>query len=476
MCGRVKPRLGRTGTFVTLRDEQGSLRELAEPQAEADATAAVDSIQLDLGSAQIDLRKLLTTRLLVTAASGFGKSYLLRRLMEEAAPHVQLIVLDVDGEFASLRELPIPFIYCAVGEKIQPRMETAADLALEVRRSRASIILDLYDLEQEAKVEFSARFLKALLDAPREFYSAALVVVDECHVLAPQRGFAVPKGQPCSKKAVEGIACRGRKRGLGLIAATQRLSKLNKDVCSELLSQLFGRVALRNDVGIAADQLGLSAKETRKLLGKLEPGTFFGYGPALTTEVSKLVVGPVRTTHGTAATRVMRPPVLDIKDAQARLEEMDSEAERQQQLLSAATVATPKPVERPRVQTAPARERSKKRVSEAAKRRLCKTIHPLSGAERAAQILRLADEHGVSRSAIYVWLKKYPKTKRLYLRKGDVRREKLVNQVLSLPLAKRDRTIRAGAARLKVSPVNVRRWVREGSRAGSKNVARRRRS
>jgi DNA helicase HerA-like ATPase len=51
-----------------------------------------------------DLDRLVDTRLLVQANSGGGKSWLLRRLLEQTHGHVQHLVIDPEGEFASLRE------------------------------------------------------------------------------------------------------------------------------------------------------------------------------------------------------------------------------------------------------------------------------------------------------------------------------------------------------------------------------------
>src|SRR5258708_35522864 len=55
-------------------------------------------------SVRIDLPTLLDTRLLVQANSGGGKSWLLRRLLEQSHGKVQQIVIDLEGEFATLRE------------------------------------------------------------------------------------------------------------------------------------------------------------------------------------------------------------------------------------------------------------------------------------------------------------------------------------------------------------------------------------
>lgn len=50
----------------------------------------------------VDLPRLVDTRLLIQANSGGGKSWLLRLIAERAG--IQTIVLDPEGEFASLRQ------------------------------------------------------------------------------------------------------------------------------------------------------------------------------------------------------------------------------------------------------------------------------------------------------------------------------------------------------------------------------------
>ncbi|HYF54968.1 MAG TPA: DUF87 domain-containing protein, partial [Salinarimonas sp.] len=55
-------------------------------------------------AALIDLEELLATRLLVQGNSGSGKSHLLRRLLEQSAPHVQQAVIDPEGDFVTLAE------------------------------------------------------------------------------------------------------------------------------------------------------------------------------------------------------------------------------------------------------------------------------------------------------------------------------------------------------------------------------------
>ena len=53
---------------------------------------------------QLDVEELLATRLLVQGNSGSGKSYLLRRLLEQSAGQVQQVVIDPEGDFVTLAE------------------------------------------------------------------------------------------------------------------------------------------------------------------------------------------------------------------------------------------------------------------------------------------------------------------------------------------------------------------------------------
>jgi len=52
----------------------------------------------------LDFQRLIESPLLVQANSGGGKSWLLRRLLEQSQGKVQQIILDPEGEFGTLRE------------------------------------------------------------------------------------------------------------------------------------------------------------------------------------------------------------------------------------------------------------------------------------------------------------------------------------------------------------------------------------
>lgn len=278
----------------------------------------------------VDLDRLLETRLLVQANSGGGKSWALRWLLEHTAGRVQQLVIDPEGEFATLRER-FDYIVCAPsGADAVATPQTAAALARALWGAGTSAILDIYELKAHERTLFVRRFIESLVNAPRTMWHPTLVVLDEIHVFAPQAGDAESRG------AVIDLATRGRKRGLALVGATQRLSKLHKDAAAELLNKLVGRTGLDVDVQRAADELGMPAKAATEALRNLEPGEFFSFGPALSRTVERVKVGAVLTTHPQSGHRALSapPPASATVLAQlAKLEGLQRDAEQEARTL-----------------------------------------------------------------------------------------------------------------------------------------------
>src|SRR3989454_10288624 len=94
-------------------------------------------------SVGIDLPSLLDTRLLVQANSGGGKSWLLRRILEQSHGKVQQIVIDLEGEFSTLRE---KYDYVLAGKEGDTPADpkSASLLARKLLELNVSAIIDLY--------------------------------------------------------------------------------------------------------------------------------------------------------------------------------------------------------------------------------------------------------------------------------------------------------------------------------------------
>lgn len=240
----------------------------------------------------IDLGRLMSTRLLITAASGGGKSYALRRLLEQTHGQVQQIVLDPEGELVTLAER-FDFLVCSADSQEAPiRPGTGAATARAVFRSGRSAVVALGEFELEEMQTFVGSFLRGIMSEPQEYWHYVLLAVDEAQIFAPQHDKAA------SKKPMIDLACRGRKRGLCPVAATQRLSLLHKGVAAQLENKIVGLTTLDLDVARAADVLGMRAQVAKERLRLLRPGEFVAYGPALTYDLKTITIGPVLTRHG----------------------------------------------------------------------------------------------------------------------------------------------------------------------------------
>ena len=251
------------------------------------ATAASGTVP---GPAMLDLEELLATRLLVQGNSGSGKSHLLRRLIEQSAPHVQQVVIDPEGDFVGLAER---FGHVVVdGDRSVAEIET---IAARVRQHRISAVLTLETLDAEMQMRAAAAFLNGLFDADRDHWFPALVIVDEAQLFAPAvSGDVSEEARKSSLGAMTNLMCRGRKRGLAGVIATQRLAKLAKNVAAEATNFLMGRTFLDIDMARAADLLGLERRQA-EVFRELQRGHFVALGPALSRRPLTIRVGGVET-------------------------------------------------------------------------------------------------------------------------------------------------------------------------------------
>jgi hypothetical protein len=270
----------------------------------------------------IDLEELLATRLLVQGNSGSGKSHLLRRLLEECAGQVQQVVIDPEGDFVTLADA---FGHVVIdGAAYSPREIEA--LAGRVRQHRASVVLTLDELEVEQQIRCAALFLTALFDAPRDHWYPALVVVDEAQMFAPAAaGEMSDETRRLTLSAMTNLMCRGRKRGLAGIVATQRLAKLAKNVAAEASNFLMGRTFLDIDMQRAADLLGMDRRQAERIRD-LQRGQFLGLGPAISRRPVAVNVGPVRTGGRSGGGGLLPLPEADGDAMEALLTDRLAEA------------------------------------------------------------------------------------------------------------------------------------------------------
>jgi len=254
---------------------------------------------------QMDLEELLSTRLLVQGNSGSGKSHLLRRILEQSAGLVQQAIIDPEGDFGSFAE--------RYGHVVVDAARSAGDLqriAQRIRKHRASVVLDLEGLDAQDQMLCAASFLNGLFEADRDCWFPMLIAVDEAQLFAPAIGGETSdEARKASLGAMTNLMCRGRKRGLAGIIATQRLAKLAKNVAAEASNFLMGRTFLDIDMARAADLLGMERRQA-EAFRDLVSGQFVALGPALSRRPLEVRIAGVETQS-----RSGRPSLLPLPEA-----------------------------------------------------------------------------------------------------------------------------------------------------------------
>ena len=278
-----------------------------------DMTVAIEMGHTTAGApATLDLEELLATRLLVQGNSGSGKSHLLRRLLEQSAPWVQQTIIDPEGDFVALADR-FGHLLIDAEDHTERGLQVAGERA---RIHRVSTVLNLEGLDAENQMRRAAAFLGGLFDVARDHWYPMLVVVDEAQLFAPAvAGEVSDEARKLSLGAMTNLMCRGRKRGLAGIIATQRLAKLAKNVAAEASNFLMGRTFLDIDMARAADLLGMERRQA-EAFRDLERGQFMALGPALSRRPLGLRIGPTDTTPRNATPRLMPLPEATL-DARA---------------------------------------------------------------------------------------------------------------------------------------------------------------
>jgi DNA helicase HerA-like ATPase len=337
-------------------------------------------VGIDMGAAgstaaTLDLEELLATRLLVQGNSGSGKSHLLRRLLEQSAPWVQQCVIDPEGDFVTLADR---FGHVVV-EAARSETELTR-IAARIRQHRVSVVLDLEGLDVEQQMRAAAAFLGGMFDAERDYWYPMLVVVDEAQLFAPAvAGEVSDEARKLSLGAMTNLMCRGRKRGLAGVIATQRLAKLAKNVAAEASNFLMGRTFLDIDMVRAADLLGMERRQA-EMFRDLARGHFVALGPALARRPLPIVIGEVETAARSTSPRLLPLPETPHEDARDLIFTPGPE-EARAPVRRAAPPPAPRPtadilaqLSRPRIEPQAAEATAAAPVDEAERERLLEAV------------------------------------------------------------------------------------------------------
>ncbi|MGC8568000.1 MAG: ATP-binding protein [Candidatus Micrarchaeia archaeon] len=222
-------------------------------------------------SVSIDAQKVVAERGCIIGQSGSGKSYLAAVLAEELCRnHIPFVVVDTEGEYFSLKSM---FEIIWVGKNPKADLNIDTDFSILFSNSIENgipVILDVSDELDKKAVVFNA--LRQLYSIEDKKHMPYLVVVEEADMFVPQVIEKAPN-------ILDEISVRGRKRGIGLLVATQRPAKISKNILSQCSYGFIGRLTIENDL----EAVSILFEDRRRLveLTSIEKGNFISFGLGL---------------------------------------------------------------------------------------------------------------------------------------------------------------------------------------------------
>lgn len=226
-------------------------------------------VELNLSkSVDLDAQSVVTGRGCVIGQSGSGKSYLVGVIVEELCRNrLPFLIIDTEGEYRSLKSM---FNILWVGK------DRSADVGIDTQyrklfqkcvESGMPVIFDVSEVAD--KQDYVYRALDALYQVEEQKRKPFLAIIEEADKFAPQ--IVKPR-----MSIIEEISVRGRKRGLGLLIATQRPASVSKNVLAQCSYGFIGKLTIENDLQAISQLIN-----DRKLLNGLvqfETGTFLPFG------------------------------------------------------------------------------------------------------------------------------------------------------------------------------------------------------
>ncbi len=212
----------------------------------------------------------------ILGVRGSGKTNTAAVFVEELlSKGVPVIVLDIDGEYWTLRE-SYDVLILSADEKADIQLnidnnEQASRLAEALLDTYVPAVIDLSEFIIDEYSKYLVAFLEELWRSSKLYRRPLFLVVEEAHEFIPQ-GYSSPV-----KNVLVRIALRGRKRGLGLIMVSQRSAKVEKDVLSQAEYYVLHKIVHPADLRVYKELLPLSPREIENIVPKLGVGEALFY-------------------------------------------------------------------------------------------------------------------------------------------------------------------------------------------------------
>ncbi|MBU2639958.1 MAG: DUF87 domain-containing protein [Nanoarchaeota archaeon] len=207
------------------------------------------------------------------------------------------LMLNIDAEDNNLKYTVLNIIDYL--KKLEIFSENPTALQELIQPGKASII-NLKGIPTEVSEIVVYKLLKDLFEArKRGNVPPFFLVVEEAHNYCPERGF----GEAKSSNVLRQIASEGRKFGLGLCIISQRPARVDKNVLSQITTQIILKVTNPNDLkAISASVEGITA-ETEKEIRNIPIGTAMIVG--VVNQPLIVNIRPRRSKHGGTAIDIL---------------------------------------------------------------------------------------------------------------------------------------------------------------------------
>jgi len=191
---------------------------------------------------------ILVGRGFITGISGSGKSNTAGKICEEILEKgIPLMVIDAEGEYYGLKE-NFEILHVGADEEcdLQVGPEHAGKIAELALKKNIPIILDVSGYIEESKVnELVYKVSKRLFDMEKKLNKPFPVFVEEAHEFIPENGSRGKDGKVTNM--LVRIAKRGRKRGLGICALSQRPASVSKNFITQCDYRIWHKLKWDND-------------------------------------------------------------------------------------------------------------------------------------------------------------------------------------------------------------------------------------
>lgn len=279
----------------------------------------------------------VTQTFAILAKRGVGKTYLALLLAEQLYENGnQVIIADPVGVCSGLRTSSdgnkpgLEFIIFGGDDGDVPlEKESGETIARFLIQSKASAVLDLSLLGDNAQKKFTTDFARYLYEKNRD---PLHLILDEADVFAPQQ--TISPGDSVLLGAMQNIVRRGRARGIGISMITQRAAVLNKSVLSQIETLFVLRNTNPYDKKAIQSWLQVHSEEKRmdsvlEQLATLPVGTAFVWSPAWLGLLERVKIDKRKTFDSSSTPTVQTGKKRVVKKAPIDLEKLTLEIRQQ---------------------------------------------------------------------------------------------------------------------------------------------------